>query len=206
MKKEIAQSNFLLLAASSSSFVLLYKDDGTAAHTDNIPVQKNKREQQNCQQRERNQQQLRIRTAKETMRERECSLLMLDLTKRDGFGEEIRSKDAKAESVGVVESQHTEDVSGNEEVSVELRNAHALLSLLHQLPPSQRPVAQQHGHVKRHHSHHHTVELRSCECHAQEKKKKKKERKKEFFNLSRESLSVSLCLILSKLSHKLHFS
>jgi hypothetical protein len=174
MKKEIAHSNFLLLAASSSSsFVLLYKDDGTAAHTHNIPVQKNKREQQNCQQREHNQQQLRIKTAKETMRERECSLLMLDLTERDGFGEEIRSKDAKAESVGVVESQHTEDVSGNEEVSVELRNAHALLWLLHQLPPSQRPVAQQDGHVKRHHSHHHTVELRSCECHAQEKKKKK---------------------------------
>ncbi len=119
---------------------------------------------------------------------------MLDLTERDGFGEEIRSKDAKAESVGVVESQHMEDVNGNEEVSVELRNAHALLWLLHQLPPSQRPVAQQDGHVKRHHSHHHTVELRSCECHAQEKKK----RKKEFFNLSRQSLSM--CVILSKLS------
>jgi hypothetical protein len=198
MKKEIAQSNFLLLAASSSSsFVLLYKDDGTAAHTNNIPVQKNKREQQNCQQREHDQQQLRIKTAKETMIERESiSLLMLDLTERDDFGEEIRSKDAKAESVGVVESQHTEDVSGNEEVSVELRNAHALLWLLHQLPPSQRPVAKQNGHVKRHHSHHDTVELRSCECHAQE-------RKKEFFNLSRESVCLS---ILSKLSPKLHFS
>jgi hypothetical protein len=200
MKKEIAHSNFLLLAAaSSSSFVLLYKDDGTAAHTHNIPVQKNKREQQNCQQREHNQQQLRIKTAKETMseRERECSLLMLDLTERDGFGEEIRSKDAKAESVRVVESQHTEDVSGNEEVSVELRNAHALLWLLHQLPPSQRPVAQQDGHVKRHHSHHHTVELRSCECHAQEKKQKKER--------ILQSLSLSLSLS-SKLSHKLHFS
>jgi len=141
----------------------------------------------------------------ERERERECSLLMLDLTERDGFGEEIRSKDAKAESVGVVESQHMEDVNGNEEVSVELRNAHALLWLLHQLPPSQRPVAQQDGHVKRHHSHQHTVELRSCECHAQEKKKRKKERILQ--SLSTISLSLSLSLSLSsKLCHKLHFS
>jgi hypothetical protein len=128
---------------------------------------------------------------------------MLDLTERDGFGEEIRSKDAKAESVGVVESQHMEDVNGNEEVSVELRNAHALLWLLHQLPPSQRSVAQQDGHVKRHYSHHHTVELLSCECHAQERKKRKKERKKERILQSLSTISLSLS---SKLCHKLHFS
>ncbi len=62
------------------------------------------------------------------------------------------------------------DVSRKEEVGVELRNAYALFWHLHQLPPSQRSVTQQHGHIQRHDSHHHTVEFSSRECHHHKKK------------------------------------